>query len=141
MKKIILSLLLCFLFINNINGETITHISDNTISLSYNIAPTYSVILPTTIDITNNKSEFNFTVSGDIYADTYLEIIFDQCTYISSEKDNIEVTINQAKTNFTYEELSNSNINSSITLNHNDLKAGNYQGYLNLTITLKEINE
>ena len=141
MKKIILSLLLCFLFINNINGETITHISDNTISLSYDIAPTYSVILPTTIDITNNKSEFNFTVSGDIYADTYLEIIFDQCTYISSEKDNIKVTINQAKTNFTYEELSNSNINSSITLNHNDLKAGNYQGYLNLTITLKEINE
>ena len=141
MKRIILSLLLCFLFINNINGETITHISDNTISLSYDIAPTYYVILPTTIDITNNKSEFNFTVSGDIYADTYLEIIFDQCTYISSEKDNIKVTINQAKTNFTYEELSNSNINSSITLNHNDLKAGNYQGYLNLTITLKEINE
>lgn len=141
MKKIILSLLLCILFISDINGETITHISDNTISLSYDIAPTYSVVLPNTIDITNNKSEFNFTVSGDIYADTYLEIIFDQCTYISSEKDNIEVTINQAKTKFTYGELSNSNINSSITLNHNDLKAGNYQGYLNLTITLKEINE
>ena len=141
MKKIILSLLLCILFISDINGETITHISDNTISLSYDIAPTYSVVLPNTIDITNNKSEFNFTVSGDIYADTYLEIIFNQCTYISSEKDNIKVTINQAKTNFTYEELSNSNINSSITLNHNDLKAGNYQGYLNLTITLKEINE
>ena len=141
MKKIILSLLLCILFISDINGETITLISDNTISLSYDIAPTYSVVLPNTIDITNNKSEFNFTVSGDIYADTYLEIIFDQCTYISSEKDNIEVAINQTKTNFTYEELSNSNINSSITLNHNDLKAGNYQGYLNLTITLKEINE
>ena len=141
MKKIILSLLLCILFISDINVETITHISDNTISLSYDIAPTYSVVLPNTIDITNNKSEFNFTVSGDIYADTYLEIIFDQCTYISSEKDNIEVTINQAKTKFTYGELSNSNINSSITLNHNDLKAGNYQGYLNLTITLKEINE
>jgi hypothetical protein len=117
MKKIILSLLLCILFISDINGETITHISDNTISLSYDIAPTYSVVLPNTIDITNNKSEFNFTVSGDIYADTYLEIIFNQCTYISSEKDNIKVTINQAKTNFTYEELSNSNINSSITLN------------------------
>ena len=141
MKRIILSLLLCILFINGVNGETITHISDSTISLSYDIAPTYSVILPNTIDISNNVSEFNFTVSGDIYADTYLEIIFNQSTYISSEKDNIEVTINQAKTNFTYDELNNSNINSSITLNHNDLKAGDYLGYLNLTITLKEINE
>ncbi len=141
MKKIILSLLLCILFINKVDGETITHISDNTISLSYDIAPTYSVVLPNTIDISNNISEFNFIVSGDIYADTYLEIIFDQSTYINSEKDNVEVTISQEKSNFTYEELNNSNINSSIILNHNGLKAGNYQGYLNLTITLKEINE
>lgn len=122
---------------NKITGETITETSSDSISLSYSIEPTYSVVLPSIVDVSNDTSQFSIRVSGDIYADAYLEVIFAETSKITNGRDNETVYVSQEKTHFTYSELSDSGVTSTITLTHGSLKAGTYSGQLNLTITLK----
>ena len=134
MKKLLLSLLLINIFAFNVSAETYT--GSTSISLAYDKEPTYSVKVPKVVDVTNNTTTFTYYVSGDIYADQSLQVLFDQETTIYSANGSCKVYISQDKTDFTYDELTSSYSNHTCTLTHNKLDSGKWYGSLNLVISL-----
>lgn len=139
MKKLLLSLLFLNLFIVPVYGETVSS-SNETISLNYEVAPTYKVTLPVTVDVTENTTQFVFSVSGDIYYDSYLEVLFDETTIITNGKNQVTVYVTQDKTDFHYSELNSDDIHSTITIIHSSLSAGEWTSELNILIALKGEN-
>ena len=137
MKKILLSLLFIKLFISNIYADDFTNEGSYQLSLSYTKAPTYYVKIPTTVDISNQNTQFSFYVKGEIYADATLNIDFQDSTLISNDKENIEVVVSQDKKDFLFNELSDEYLSSNIYLTHMPLDAGQYVGILNVMISLK----
>lgn len=135
MKKIIfISLLFICLFPSKINAETYT--GSASISLSYDIAPSYSVKMPKTIDISNNSTTFFYYVSGDIYADQTLQVLFDNEAYISNANNSCKVLISQSKTNFASYEINNSYSQHYGIISHQTLDSGKWFGVLNVVISL-----
>lgn len=132
MKKLIIFLLIILsIRFNNIYGETYT------IPLNYQITPTYTITMPSIVDISDNQVSFNFSVNGDIYYDSYLQIEFDEQVTISNGYITDVVYVSQDKTDFTYNDFSN-NSSATVNINHNKLSAGNWTGELKLVISLKE---
>ena len=78
-----------------------------------------------------------FYVKGDIYADQTLEVIFDTSAFISYNNRNIPVTVSQNKSSWTYSELSDSYVSSSVSISHQQLNAGTWFGYMNVAISLQ----
>ena len=134
MKKLLITLLLINIFTLNINAET--YEENYSISLSYNVEPTYSVKIPKKIDVSNNNTVFEYYVCGDIYADQILQVKFDEQTTISNSKQTINVYITQEKSNFVMSELSNNYNKYTALITHNDLSTGNWSGQLNVVISL-----
>lgn len=134
MKKLLISLLLLNIFILDINAETYSN--SYSISLSYNVYPTYKIKLPKTIDISDEETNFEYFVCGDIYADQTLEVLFDSQTQISSFDKTCNVYISQSKTNFTCNELTNSYTKYIGTITHEELSSGTWNGQLNVVISL-----
>lgn len=128
------------LFINLISAQEIQEEGTYQILLSYNNQPTYSILLPTSVDISENNSNFNFSLKGQIYYDQCLHIDFDSIVQISNDYKNEEVYISQEKNTWDYDEMPNEFADYQVTINHNDLKAGTYKGTLNVLITLKGDN-
>ena len=131
MKKILLSLLIFSLIEFDIYGETYT------IPLTYQVSPTYTVTVPKTVDISSNETSFNFSVSGDIYLDYKLEVLFQNNTTITNGINTVTVNVSQNKDTFTYIDLLN-NTSTSVNLSHQELNSGTWTGTLNILITLKE---
>lgn len=134
MKKILISLLLINLFMVNINAET--YEADLSIPLSMNVKPSYCVKIPKTINISNNTTYFNYYVSGDIYADKYLQVLFDEQTTIYSKDSECIVYVSQNKTIFSANELTSSYSQCMACISHNNLESGNWRGTLNVVISL-----
>lgn len=131
MKKILLGILFISIIHFDIYGESYT------IPLNYQVSPSYIVSIPKTVDISNEKTSFMFSVSGDIYYDYQLEVLFSDTTTITNGTKIIDVYVTQDKSLFNYDDLSNSS-NGVVSLSHNALNSGTYTGTLNLLITLKE---
>ena len=122
---------------NLIYAQEISKEGTYQILLSYNNPPTYSVLLPTSVDISENNSSFNFSLKGQIYYDQSLHIDFDPVVQISNDYQNEEVYISQEKNTWDYDEIPSEFSKYRVTINHDDLKAGKYKGILNVLITLK----
>lgn len=131
MKKILLGLLLIVVIRFDIHGESYT------IPLTYQVSPTYIVSVPKVIDISNNETSFCFNVSGDIYYDYQLEVLFNNVATITNGTKSVDVYVTQDKSLFNYDEIV-SRCNGTVYLNHGSLSSGTYSGTLNFTITLKE---
>ena len=134
MKKILIALLLINLFAVEVDGQTFT--GNTSISVSYDVEPTYSVKIPKTIDITNPTTSFNYYVLGDIYADQVLNVVFDSSTTVSNNSNSYNVDIAQEKTIWEYSELTNTYKQYEATISHQTFSAGNYVGQLNVSIYL-----
>lgn len=134
MKKILISLLLITIFVKNVDAET--YIGNHSISLTMRIEPKYSVKIPKQLDISNNETYFEFLICGDIYADQILQIDFDEETKIYSNDRYCSVYIFPEKTQFVSNELTNEYCPYGVTLKHDELKAGNYEGKLTMVISL-----
>ena len=131
MKKILL-IILFLSFINfDIYGESYT------IPLTYNVSPTYTVSVPQIVDISNEETSFTFSVSGDIYYDYELQVLFADTATITNGKYSSIVNVSQEKDSFSYEDLNN-NISSSVNLIHDSLNSGYWTGELKILITLIE---
>ena len=134
MKKILLSLLLINIFALNVNADTYT--GSTSISLSYDIKPTYSVKIPKTVNVSNNITTFSYYVNGDIYADQTLQVIFDKETTISNANSSCKVYISQSKTDYAANELNDSYCQQQVQISHANLDSGKWFGKLNVVISL-----
>ena len=131
MKRILLITLLILATIK-INAE------DYNINFECDIEPSYSVLLPTVIDVSNVETQITYFVKGDIYANQILHIDFDSQCDISSSKAQATVLISQAKNTWTYSELTSSYSSSSATLLHPRLSSGRWSGEFSIRIYLQE---
>ena len=118
----------------NVNAENYSN--EFSISLSYDKQPTYSVKIPKTIDVSNNATYFNYYVSGDIYADQILQVLFDSTTTIYSLDDTCNVQVSQNKTSYSQSELTSTYSQCEALITHQKLSAGNWIGELNVVISL-----
>lgn len=134
MKKLIIITLLLSLLTQNISAETYT--GSTSISLSYEDLPKYSVKIPKTIDVSKNQTSFNYYVSGDIYADQTLQVLFDDEVILYSANTTCKVYISQSKSIFEYSELSSDYITCSASISHDSLDSGKWTGQLNVVISL-----
>lgn len=134
MKKILLSLLLINIFALNVNADTYT--GSTSISLSYDIEPTYSIKIPKVVNVSNNITTFSYYVNGDIYADQTLQILFDKETTISNANSSCKVYISQSKTDYTANELNDSYCQQQVQISHANLDPGKWFGKLNVVISL-----
>ena len=100
-----------------------------------NIEPTYKIMLPTKVDITDENTEFSYYVKGDIYANSKLVIEFKQATIRDANRE-FEIEVVQDKSEYTFDELSNSYDEYKVYLSHNKLPAGCYEGDLDVIISL-----
>lgn len=134
MKKLLISLLLINLFTLEISAETYT--GNYSISLAMQVEPTYTLKIPKAIDVSNNITNFNYLICGDIYADQILQIDFGEETKIYSENRYCSVYISPEKSRFTYDELSKEYSSYNVTLSHKELEAGKYTGKITMVISL-----
>lgn len=134
MKKLIIVTLLLSLLTQNISSETYT--GSTSISLSYENLPKYSVKIPKTIDVSKNQTSFNYYVSGDIFADQTLQVLFDDEVSLYSANTTCKIYISQSKSIFEYSELSSDYITCSASISHDSLYSGKWIGQLNVVISL-----
>lgn len=118
----------------SVNAETYT--GDYSISLTYDYLPSYSVKIPKKLNIANNITYFDYYVSGDIYYNSCLQVSFDEETNIYSDNKYAKVYINQDKTLWRQDELSNTYQKYSACISHKDLDSGLWHGELNVVISL-----
>jgi len=135
MKKILLTILLIALSANKICAETYT------IPVSYNVAPTYTLRLPSRIDVSQQETQLVFYIKADIYMDQTLNVEFDQNTVIYSDHSSSNIEVCPYKYTFTSNDLSVSFNPFFINLSHNNLDVGTYSGYLNFEIYLQGGND
>jgi len=131
MKKILISLFIFSLISFDIYGESYT------IPLTYQVSPTYTVTIPKAVDVSRMQTSFSFSVSGDIYYDNYLEVVFIDKATITNGKNTYSINVSQNKSDFDYDDLVN-NASGVVTLSHDELTSGTYSGELKISITLKE---
>lgn len=122
------------MFMANVNAQTYSN--DFNISLSYDSQPSYSIKIPETIDVSNNTTTFYYYVSGDIYADQNLQVLFDSTTTIYSLNNTCNVQITQNKSIYSQSELSDNYIECEAIITHQKLTSGNWTGELNVVISL-----
>lgn len=135
MKKLLISLLLLNIFANDVYASE--YIGNYDISLSCDIKPSYSIKLPTSIDVTNNTTYFDYYVKADIQNNQILKIIFDSYAKVKNINDEIvNINVNQNKDSWLCSELTNTYQKYTITLDHDTLPAGTWSGDLNIMITL-----
>ena len=117
-----------------VNAETYSN--DFSISLTYDIQPTYSVKIPKTLDVSNNQTQFTYYVCGDIYADQTLQVQFAKQTTIYYDSQTCNLNISQEKTVFLPNELSKNYASYQATISHEKLSPGSWYGELSLVISL-----
>ena len=122
------------MFIHSVDAESYN--ANYSISLSYNVAPTYAVKIPKTLDISNNNTNFNYYVCGDIYADGILQVKFDEEVTLTNSNTSKKAYISQTKTDFKQNELTNDYTRYSASITHDNLSPGKWQGQLNVVISL-----
>lgn len=142
MKKLITILFLLNLFTINIYAQDINEDGDYDIDFNYVVGPSYSIKIPTNLNITNRHSQFDYYVKGDIYADQKLHIDMQKYCTIESEKCDATISIIQEKNEFTCYELTNEYTRFTAQINHDTLLSGIYRGELSIKIYLQgEENE
>ena len=134
MKKLLISLLLISIFTSDIYGET--YIGDFDISLSYSKESNYKIKIPKIVDVSNNSVSFNYYVSGDIYADQILNVLFDDSLTLYNNSLTCTSYISQEKDSFSYQELSSLYKPYQATITHQELSSGKWYGELKLMISL-----
>lgn len=137
MKKLITVFCLLNLFILNINADEFTQDGSYTISLTCVNTPSYSVKIPRSINVSKPITTISFAVKGDIYADQKLNVIFDETATLSNNTKTETVFINQNKKSWTSGQLTNEYYESALTLSHDELSAGIWNGSLNVVIALQ----
>lgn len=113
-----------------------TYSANTSIVLSYQIEPSYKVKIPKEIDITDREVTFYYYVLGDIYADQFLNVSFDCEVILNSINNSFKAYVSQEKEYFSSLELSNDYSSYLAYIRHDDIKAGNYTGNLNMVISL-----
>lgn len=142
MKKIFIIIFLLNLFTIKIYAQDIDEDGDYDIDFNYVIEPSYSVKIPTNLNITNRHCHFDYYVKGDIYADQILHVDMQKYCTIESEKCEAIISIIQEKSEFTYDELTNDYTRFTAQINHDTLLSGIYRGELSIKIYLQgEENE
>ena len=141
MKKILIySLLVLNLFFVRFSADEYNTDGNYQITLTCVNAPSYSVKIPRSVNVTNENTTLTFYVKGDIYADQSLRIVFDSSTTLSYNGNSVPVIISQAKNTWSCNELSDSYSSSGINISHSKLNAGTWTGHLNVAISLQGAN-
>lgn len=137
MKKLLCALLLINLFAIPAAAEDYDDEGNYTINLVCTKGPSYAIRMPKTINVANETSVLTFYVKGDLYGDQRLSIVFDKSTTLSNSKTSVPVTISQDKSSWSYSELSDEYVSSSVIITHTALSAGNWNGRLGVNISLQ----
>lgn len=136
MKKVFIILFTLFISINKIQAQEI--INDYELTFNADIKPSYSVLIPCSVDIYQLETTIYYSVKGDIYADQVLHVEFDDSCLIQNGKAETLVYVEQNKKTYSYKELTNEYTTSPIKLSHNKLSSGRWNGELSIKIFLKE---
>lgn len=137
MKRIFISLLLLNIFYVTCLSEDHTSEGTYSVSLRCENAPSYMIRIPESVDVSNENTIMYFYVKGDIYADQTLNIVFDDTTSLSCNGISIPVNVSQNKDTWSYNELSASYSGSSVSISHQRLSAGTWEGYIDVAISLQ----
>lgn len=138
MKKILITIIALCLSYSKIYADEYNQQGTYSIALSCTNSPSYSVKIPKSLDVSNNETVLNYFVKGDIYGDQILKVIFDSETTLTSHAKQETISVVQNKNTWECDELSNSYNQYEITLSHNQLSAGQWNGTLNVVISLQE---
>ena len=137
MRRILFSLLFINLLCFHCYGEDYSDDGEYTITLSCINAPSYTIRIPETVDVSQENTIMYFYVKGDIYADQTLNVVFESPTALSNNGRIIPVTVSQNKNSWSYNELYDSYTGYSILISHQQLSAGTWSGYMNVAISLQ----
>lgn len=106
------------------------------INFSFIKYPSYSVKLPTNLNISRRHTNIQYFVLGDIYGDQELHVDFkDVCTINNNCKINIQ--IKQDKNCFKYTDLTKDYSGSLVKLEGKELSSGKYFSELIVKIYLQ----
>ena len=122
------------LFNNQIYGDTYT--STHYISCLYNQEPSYNIKIPKSLDISENTTTFEYFVSGDLYANHSLNIIFENTVIKNTNDKTANVTVVQDTTAIKAENINDTYVKYQCKLLHNTLTPGIWSGELKMVITL-----
>ena len=158
MKKILtitLTLLLMLIVPTGLFADEVT-VNTNTqneltetgnVSLYASITSTYSLLVPKTVEVSNNEKTFNVYAKGDLDPTKQLEVNYQSGTYAlsntaqSDAHENVSLNISVANNTFTVTDLTgtyNSDKYTTFTISHASLKAGSYNATLPITISLQD---
>ena len=157
MKKILtiaLSLLLMVivptgLFAEEVTVNSTTHnelTETGNVSLYANITSSYSVLVPKTVDVSNNEKTFSVFAKGDLDPTKQLQVNYQSGSYVLSNNaqidahENVPLTISVSNNIFTVNDLSsvyNSDKYATFTISHGTLKAGAYTATLPIVISIQ----
>ena len=116
---------------------------DQTVKLSAHKASAYTVRLPKVVDVSEESTSFDVTVQGDIAGDERLSVRFSNGFLrpigAKNQSKDIPVLVDfNGNDSYTYihNEINAANT-KRVTLNHDSLEPGNYEGSLSVTIAVE----
>lgn len=139
---------------NTLSNDDITegNINKNDCIVSVNVGSTFTVTLPKKITLAGNsgKCDYDVTIKGNIGARQRVSIIPDESFNLSSTgKTDVETSVTQAKTVFSYDELAvidnqTSNVIGTTiqgSVESGELSAGKWSGVFNFHIDTYEFSQ
>lgn len=139
-KKLIATLLTASLLIPTpvYAGTEVTSPGGQTVPVTAEITESYTVTLPTSIELNNVKTkDYSVTVKGDILDTTTISVEPDASFDLSQGSRKVTATVTQAKTSWSASEVNVENGTTDTgSISIPGLKAGDWSGNLNFTISV-----
>lgn len=144
MKKCILILMMIFCSFSPIKAEylEVYEPGETSVSVVYEKAASFSVLIPKKlqIDEISKKTEYEIQIKGDLGGTQILRVEPNESFKMNDtigNKDEVEAQVVQAKTGWTYREISNDYQIFKGTVSAEAMSAGSWTGTLIFTIDLQ----
>lgn len=136
MKRLLIAALMLNLLAIRICSETIDEDGNYIIPAYLDKSAAYSLSFPSRLDVTSNTTSFEYRLEGDIFEDSRIVIAIDGA-YVSDGSRTVELDVVQDRNVFTAIEVLQGT-GGIVTISHSALKAGSWNGTLEMVITLQE---
>ncbi|MDO4501196.1 MAG: DUF6273 domain-containing protein [Erysipelotrichaceae bacterium] len=113
---------------------------DQTIAVKTFVSSTYAVDLPEQITLSDGRTTFTYTVSGDLCEENVVHVIMPQTSYLkydgSISKSSVNIGILNPKNSYNYLECADEGTSTEVTIRYSIPSAGNWSGEIPVTIAL-----
>lgn len=117
-------------------ASTISYDGEYFIDISHHQPPSYTLTLPSRLDVTDRTTSFDYHLEGDIYNGTSIVVDISDLV-LSSGTKAVAPTIRNEKSSFSCQEIAEG-ATGKIDIVHDELSAGEWHGTLNLVISLQK---